>query len=233
LLQTWPNYFVPRRGISNSKLERPKRCYDSGRHEYVASRGSKSLIIQRQARYCDPPLVLTSILVADTMNAAHLIPVLSGKLFQEFNRSSPTGKACTLLRPVIEYLWRVHKNLIHPVVFSLDRSTDSKEWANRLHFANITPLAPRVLPPPFPLPPPPQAPAENRSAWDLIAVDIRIIRDATERQQLREVTAEDAKKDHSRGWEKNPELEQQMMLKLSAMLDKNLPPPRVRHTFKC
>jgi hypothetical protein len=43
-----------------------------------------------------PPLVLTSILVVDTMDPAHLIPVLSGKL-QEFDWSSPTVKACTLL----------------------------------------------------------------------------------------------------------------------------------------
>jgi hypothetical protein len=43
-----------------------------------------------------PPLVLTMILAADTMDPAHLIPVLSGK-FQEFDRSSPTVKTCTLL----------------------------------------------------------------------------------------------------------------------------------------
>jgi hypothetical protein len=67
-----------------------------------------------------------------------------------------------LLRPVLEYLWGVHKNLIHPV--------------------------------PFPVPPPPQAPADNRSTWDLIAGDIRVIRDATERQHLREAATEDAKK---------------------------------------
>jgi hypothetical protein len=99
-----------------------------------------------------------------------------------------------LLRPVLEYLWGVHKNLIHPVVFSLDQNVESQEWASRLHFATISPLAPPTLPPPFPVPPPPQAPADNRSTWDLIAGDIRVIRDATERQHLREAATEDAKK---------------------------------------
>jgi hypothetical protein len=105
----------------------------------------------------------------------------------------------------------------------LDCSTESQEWANRLHFANINPISTPVLPPTFPIPPPPQAPAENRSTWDLITGDIHLIRDATECQQLRDVAAEDAKKDHSSGWEKIPELVQQMILKLSATSDENLP----------
>jgi hypothetical protein len=73
-----------------------------------------------------PPLVLTSILEAGTMDPAQVIPILSGK-FQEFDRSSPVVKACMLLRPVLEYLWGVHKNLIHPAVFSLDRNVESQE----------------------------------------------------------------------------------------------------------
>jgi len=43
-----------------------------------------------------PPLVLTSILEAGTMDPAQLIPILSGK-FQELDRSSPVVKASTLL----------------------------------------------------------------------------------------------------------------------------------------
>jgi len=73
------------------------------------------------------------------------------------------------------------------------------------------------------VPPPPQAPADNRSACDLIAGDIRVIRDATKRQHLRETATEDAKKEHSSGWDKIPEVVQQMILKLSATLDDVLP----------
>jgi hypothetical protein len=136
-----------------------------------------------------PPLVLTTVLNSNTMDPAHLIPVLSSD-FQDFDRSSPMVKACTLLRPVLEYLWVVHKNLIQPVVFSIDQSVESKNWADKLHFANIAQIAPLVLPPPFPFP---QAPAENQSALDLIAGDLQVIRDATECQHLREAAADDAK----------------------------------------
>ncbi len=83
-----------------------------------------------------PPLVLTSILEANTMDPTRLIPILSTK-FQEFDHSSPTVKACKVLRPVFEYLWAVHKSLIQPIVFSVDRSTEGQDWANKMHYANI------------------------------------------------------------------------------------------------
>jgi hypothetical protein len=87
----------------------------------------------------NPPLVLTSILESDTMIPVSLIPILSNK-FQEFDRTSPTVKACTLLRPVLQYLWAVHKNLIQPTVFSIDQCTESQNWASRLHLANTNQL---------------------------------------------------------------------------------------------
>jgi len=130
-----------------------------------------------------PPLVLTSVLEENTMEPSHLIPSLSNK-FQEFDRSRPTVKACTLLRPVLEFLWGVYKSLIQPVIFSVDRSSESQEWADRLHFTTL-------------LPPfqwhyhhlsfyhhPPKAPLDSCSALDLIAGDIQMSRDATERQHL-------------------------------------------------
>jgi hypothetical protein len=80
-----------------------------------------------------------------------------------------------------------------------------------------------MAPPPFPLPPPLQAPAENLSTLDAIAGDIRVLRETTERQHLREVTGED-KKDQSSGWDKIPEIVQQMILKLSAVSEDILPP---------
>jgi hypothetical protein len=104
------------------------------------------------------------------MIPVNLIPVLSDK-FQGFDRASPTVKACTLLRPVLEYLWAVHKNLIQPIMLSKERCIESQDWASRLHFANIPQLAQTMLPPPFPLPPPSQAPAENQLALDASAGD--------------------------------------------------------------
>jgi hypothetical protein len=169
-----------------------------------------------------PPLVLTSMLEAETMNPAELIPILLVK-FQEFDRSSPVVKACMFLRLVLKYLWAVHKKLFNPSIFSLDRNADSQTWANRMHFANIMMPAQDALPPPFPLPPPPQASVGNQSALEIIADNIRVIREATERQHLREAALED-KKDQVNRWDKIPEVVQRMILKLSAISEDALPP---------
>jgi hypothetical protein len=56
-----------------------------------------------------PPLVLSTIFETKSLSPVVLIPALSAK-FQEFDRSSTTVKACTVLRPVLEFLWGVfHK----------------------------------------------------------------------------------------------------------------------------
>jgi len=75
----------------------------------------------------------------------------------------------------LEYLWAVHKNLIQPIVVRVDRSTEGQDWADLMHFASNVRLDPTVLPPPFPLPPPPQAPTENQSALDVIAGDFMLL----------------------------------------------------------
>jgi hypothetical protein len=71
-----------------------------------------------------PPLVLTAILDTASLDPALLIPILSTK-FQEFDRTSPTVKACTVLRPILEYLWAVHMKMIPPLVSSIARCQDS------------------------------------------------------------------------------------------------------------
>jgi hypothetical protein len=91
------------------------------------------------------PLVLTTILEASAMDLAQLIPILLEKL-RDFDRSSPTVKACTVLHPVLEYLWAIHKSLIQPIIFSMDWSTDGQDWADRMHFTNLVPPAQTVLP---------------------------------------------------------------------------------------
>jgi hypothetical protein len=101
-----------------------------------------------------PPLVLLSILEAQSLVPADLIPVLSVK-FQEFDKSSATIKAYTILRPVLEFLWAAHKKLVPPTTLALENSSDAVEWSSRQHFAYIcaAPLLPP--PPPFPVPPAP------------------------------------------------------------------------------
>jgi hypothetical protein len=85
-----------------------------------------------------PPLVLNSILEAKSLVPAELIPILSAK-FQEFDHSSTTVKACTILRPVLEFLRGVHKKLVLPTIIAVDTSNDAIEWAAHQHFAYICP----------------------------------------------------------------------------------------------
>jgi len=83
-----------------------------------------------------PPLVLSNILDAKSLAPSDLIPLLSVK-FQEFNRSSTNVKACTILQPVLEFLWAVHKKLIPATILAMDGGNDAAEWSARLHFAYI------------------------------------------------------------------------------------------------
>jgi len=70
-----------------------------------------------------PPLVSATILEAKSLVPAILIPLLSSK-FQEFDRASSSVKACTVLRPVLEFLWAVHKKFVPPMTLAADSSSD-------------------------------------------------------------------------------------------------------------
>ncbi len=129
-----------------------------------------------------PPLVLTSILEAKSLVPAELIPLLSVK-FQEFDRSSTTVKACTILRPVLEFLWAVHKKLVPPTIFAVENSKDATEWASRQHFAYLLSAPTVPLPPPFPAPPIPGAVATG-SPFEAMTDELRKIWEANERQLL-------------------------------------------------
>jgi len=171
-------------------------------------RGKVSLIV--------PPLVLTSILEAKTMCPLVLIPIPSAK-FQEFDRSSTQAKACTSLHMVLEFLWETSKKLVPPSVVALASIDDGRDWSDQFHFAYIKPAQHMPCPPPFLVPPPP--PAQSTPPFDSIAGDIRIIRDATECQLLRDIQNEDGKKDIQNGWDKLPDVVQGMILKSSAISD--------------
>jgi hypothetical protein len=73
--------------------------------------------------------------------------------------------------------------------------------------------------PPLPLAVPPQ----DQSSLNSIAGDLRLLRDGTERQHLREITNKEEKKNSASGWDKLPEEVQIMILRLSAVSDKALP----------
>ena len=149
-------------------------------------RGKSSILI--------PPLVLTAILESTSLDPSQLIPILSAK-FQEFDRTSPTVKACTILRPVLEFLWGVHMKLVHPLVSSMERTQDSQDWCASMHFAHIMPTIVNN-PPPYVIPPPPPV-LGTQPILDAMAGDIRVLRDATERLQLKEACTKESKRDSS------------------------------------
>jgi len=169
-----------------------------------------------------PPLVSVTILETKSLLPSVLIPALSSK-FQEFDRLSSTVKACTVLRPVLEYLWGVHHKKVPSTMIGIDRSQDAEEWSSKIHLACI--LHPSLtVPPPFMVPPPPLVnPPQDQSSLLSIAGDLRLLRDATERQHLREISNEEDKKNSSNGWEKLPEEVQTMILRLSAVSDETQP----------
>jgi len=167
-----------------------------------------------------PPLVSNAIFDARSLDPLVLIPLLSTK-FQEFNRSSTTVKACTILRPVLEYLWAVYMKLVPTTIVAVDNSSDAADWSSRLHFAYISVSQVALLPPPFPAPLAPSSLAQDPS-FSSMTDELQRNRDATERQLLRDAQVTDAKKE-SNGWEKMPDMVQNMILKLLAIQDDLLP----------
>jgi len=101
-----------------------------------------------------PPLVSVTMLETKSLLPSTLIPALSTN-FQEFDHLSPTVKACTILRPVLEYLWAVHHKKIPSTLLGIDRSKDAKEWTSKMHLACIKHPLIFSVPPPLVLPPPP------------------------------------------------------------------------------
>jgi hypothetical protein len=165
-----------------------------------------------------PPLVLTTILEAKSLVPSVLIPLLSAR-FQEFDKSSQTVKACTILRPVLEFLWAIHKKLVPSTTFAVESSSDAVEWAARQHFAYILIVPP--MPPPFPAPPAPGM-GPTSGPFDAMTDELRKIREANEKQLLNEIQSGDSKKE-SNGWDKLPDMVQTLVLKLSAIQDDVLP----------
>lgn len=169
-----------------------------------------------------PPLVSNTIMEAKSLMPLTLIPLLSSR-FQEFDKSSSAVKVCTVLCLVLEYLWAVQKKLVPTTIVAVDSSVEAVDWSARHHFACISGISSSSLPPPPPFvaPPVPSSLAQD-PALSSMTDELRRIRDATERHLLCEVQAADSKKDLS-GWEKLPDMVQNMILKLSAIQDNILP----------
>jgi hypothetical protein len=159
-----------------------------------------------------PPLGSTTILTSPSMDPFELIPLLSAT-FQDFDRTSETVKACTLLRPVLEFLWAAKKKLITPIIFSQDNSPEGRKWSLHLHLScitqdvttNITTL--------------PESVNQQGAILDTIVDSLQRISNSPDRSKLNELSNDDSKKDSHNSWDKIPDVIQQMILKLSAVND--------------
>jgi hypothetical protein len=196
------------KGVGSSKAIETLQAQDQNSPGF---KGKQMMIV--------PPLVTVTILEAKMLDPGKLIPILSNK-FQEYDRSSRTVKACTILRPVLEFLWAVHHKKVPSTTIGLDNSSDSQQWSSKLHLTYIHPSGP----PPF-LAPPPPAPIlpQDQQTVNLIVRELRLLHDAQDKQHLREITIDEEKKGNSSGWEKFPEEVQTMILRMSAVSDKVLP----------
>jgi hypothetical protein len=92
-----------------------------------------------------------------------------------------------------------------------------------MHLASIVPAHLQIGPPPPFVPPPPLGSNPPQDQSSAIIGELRLLRDAQERQHLRELSNEEEKKKESNGWEKLPEEVQQMILRLSATSDEFCP----------
>jgi hypothetical protein len=110
-----------------------------------------------------PPLVLVTILETDSLSPEVLIPDLSAK-FQEFDRSSQSVKACTILRPVLDFLWAVAHKKVPASIIGVDQSKGAQEWSNKVHLSSVVLLHLQLGPPPF-WSPSPTAKSATRSVF--------------------------------------------------------------------
>jgi hypothetical protein len=120
------------------------------------------------------PLVSITILETMSLSPSILILALSTK-FQEYDRSSTTVKACTLLPPVLEFLWAAHHKKVPATVAGVDHSQEAKDWSAKLHLSCIVPAHIQDRPPAFVALPPIGLPPQDQGSLSSIAGDLRPI----------------------------------------------------------
>jgi hypothetical protein len=162
-----------------------------------------------------PPLVTKSILEANTLDPATLLIVLVQE-FKDFDSTSDTIKPCTLLRPVIEFLWVALKFEVEQVVFTPDSSMEGKHWSNALHASYISKSASTLdsL----------QDGDNGSNILGNIADSLRLLSESNARNLLTDSNEDENKKDNQSGnWGKIPDVIQQMILNISSTNDQSFP----------
>ncbi len=165
-----------------------------------------------------PPLVLSTIVNAGTLDPEPLMLLLTDA-FKEYDRTSETVKACTVLRPVIEFLWAASKNLLPHVAFSIDRSDTGTKWNTALHLSNLKTI-PLVTEDPLLVSSQSQG---QTDLWMNISDSLKKISDSSSKVSLNDSNGEDGHKNNSNGWDKIPHMIQHMILRLSSATDESFP----------
>jgi len=121
------------------------------------------------------------------------------------------------LRKVAEFLWAASTDNIIPISFSPDNSEGGKKWAISLHssnfpaqkFVNNTSSTPQDPP--------------TQDVWDRLSEALKTLPENQLKSSLGDATMTDTKKDSVNGWDKIPEVLQQMIIKLSSTNDECFP----------
>jgi hypothetical protein len=165
-----------------------------------------------------PPLVLTTILNTDTMDPEPLILLLTD-IFKEYDKTLETVKAFMVLCPIIEFLWTASKNLLPHIAFSTDRSDSGSWWNTNLHLSNLKTLLSTTEE----LSLIPSQSQTQADLWTNISNSLKKNSNSSAKVALNDSLGDDSGKSNSNGWEKIPDMIQQMILKLSSTSDKSFP----------
>jgi len=121
------------------------------------------------------------------------------------------------LRTVIEFLWAAASDNIIPISFSPDNSDGGLKWSVSLHSS----VFPSQKLPNF-TSTTPQDPC-NQNVWEKLSEALQTLPGIQAKPSMTDLASSDTKKDHINGWDKIPEVLQQMIIKLSSTNDECFP----------
>lgn len=172
-----------------------------------------------------PPLATNAIMSSDSMEAQDLIPVLTAA-FKLFDQQSETIKACTLLRPIIFFLFGVVHRKIKPILISIATSPSEIRWSTATHAANISNTQDITQPP-------------NRDTQNMeitneiqsvqalsnISEILQLMKNESDKSKLRDAdSSDDEKLDSScKAWNNIPKLLRDMVVRASSVTDTAFP----------
>jgi hypothetical protein len=163
-----------------------------------------------------PPLVVSSLMASKTTDPEILLLNLLQDI-KTYDKDSGDSSVIEKLRSVLEFLWAVASENIIPISFSPDNSGGGRKWSISLHtsiFPNQNiPYCTGISP---------QDPSNN-DVWEKLSDALKILPGIQSKSSLAESAIAEMKEDQTNGWDKIPEVLQQMIIKLSSTNDEGFP----------